>query len=83
VARVIEVWYLEGFFAYSRHYWKPFFAGTCAVVGLAVAGWILSGYTVLVVGSGVGAGAFLAGLYASRLEEIDWTLVRTYFDGFR
>ena len=73
VLRVIEVWYLEGLFPYSRKYYKPIVAGL--VAGAAMIGWEafapLSGFVFLVVGGIVGTIAFCLTLFVTGIEPED------------
>lgn len=71
VLRVVEIWYTEGLFPYSRQYWKPVTAG---VGGAAVmVGWqlVLDGYLLLAMGGATGFLTFAALLYALGVEESD------------
>ena len=78
VARVLEVWYFEGYVPYSRRVWKPAFAAACATVALVGARQFLSGYTLLVAGSALGVLVFLAVLWLFGLESEDRKLLSLY-----
>lgn len=78
VARVCEVWYIEGYLAYSRQLWKPLFAAGCATAALLAADRLLSGYALLLAGSTFGVGVFLAVLYSFGLEEEERLLIEAY-----
>ncbi|WP_227379169.1 flippase [Haladaptatus halobius] len=71
LVRVVEVWYTEHLFPYSRRFVKPIVAGLGT--GLIMYGLrsVLSGYPLLVVGGGVGFCAFGALLLAAGIEEED------------
>ncbi len=71
VVRVVEVGYTEGIIPYSRKYWKPLVAGGGSI--LVMAGWkfLLTGYTVLIVGTATGLFAFAGALVLFGLEDED------------
>lgn len=68
-ARIVEVWYLEGFFPYNRSFAKPVVAGFAASVAMYALKIPLSQYALLVVGGIVGAAVFLGTLYLLGIEE--------------
>jgi O-antigen/teichoic acid export membrane protein len=75
LARVGEVWYLEGFSPYDRTFLKPLVAGALAgavMFGLTA---LLQGYVLLVVGGCLGAATFLTTLVALGIEEGDVALL--------
>ncbi len=80
VVRVVEVWYLEGLFAYSRALWKPLAAATVAATTMVGVELYLDGYVLLVVGSAAGSLAFLACLYQFGLAERDVELAGDYLE---
>ncbi len=79
VVRVVEVWYLEGLFAYSRALWKPFVAAGVAVVAMVVPSPLLSGLPLVIVGGVVCVVVFGLALYALGIEEHDRRLADEYF----
>lgn len=80
VVRVLEVWYLEGLFAYSVELWKPLAAACVAAAVMYLVGLYLSGFPVVIVGSGAGVVAFLGALYWFGLEERDRELAGNYLE---
>jgi O-antigen/teichoic acid export membrane protein len=69
VARVLQIWYLEGFFPYDLSYAKPLLAGAVSAGLMASVSVFASGYVLIVVGGALGAGGFAAALAAFGLEE--------------
>lgn len=71
VVRVVEVWYLEGFSPYSKRFWKPVTAGLVSGAVMLGVGRVLSGYTLLVLGTIAGGVVFLLLLFAFGIERDD------------
>lgn len=82
IVRVIEVWYFEGLFAYSRKLWKPLTAAVVALFVMYVVGLQLDGFVLLVAGSGVGVVAFFGCLYGLGLENQDVETANEYLGIF-
>lgn len=78
LARVLEVWYLEDLFAYSRKLWKPLAAGGVSAAVMVLARSHLSGLPLVVGGSAAGGLAFLVVLYATGIERRDREFVVEY-----
>jgi O-antigen/teichoic acid export membrane protein len=76
VARVLQVWYLEGFFPYDLSYGKPLLAGAVSAGLMASVSVFASGYVLIVVGGALGAGGFAAALAAFGLEEEEKDILR-------
>jgi O-antigen/teichoic acid export membrane protein len=74
--RVVEIYYLEGYFPYTRQYLKPVVAGIVAGPAMLVLTTVLDGLVLLFVGGFVGTTAFFAVLYLLGLEERDRELLR-------
>lgn len=83
VVRLLEVWYLEGLFAYTRRLWKPVVAAACATSVMLVGGTLLSGPVVLVGGGGLGGLTYAALIYGLGIEQQDRRLARNYLAQFR
>lgn len=71
LVRLIEVRTLEGYQPYTSHYHKPIIAGAAATGVMSLTHQILSGISVLVVGSTLGVIIYLLGLYLLGIEEQD------------
>jgi len=71
VLRVVEVWCTERLFPYSWKFWKPTGAGIGA--GLVMAGCQLfaTDFTLLIIGGGSGALAYVGILYMLGIEDND------------
>ncbi|MDQ2051397.1 flippase [Natronolimnohabitans sp. A-GB9] len=78
--RVVEVWYLEGLFAYSTELWKPLVAGAVAAALMSFVGLYVGGLPLVIVGSSIGVSAFLATLYWFGLDERDRELAGDYIN---
>ena len=76
VARVLQIWYLEGFFPYDQSYAKPLLAGAVSASVMASVPVFASGYVLIVVGGVLGAGGFAAALAAFGLEEEEEDILR-------
>jgi O-antigen/teichoic acid export membrane protein len=76
VARVLQIWYLEGFFPYDLSYAKPLLAGAVSAGVMASVSGFASGYVLIVVGGVLGAGGFAAALAAFGLEEEEKDILR-------
>jgi len=74
--RVVEIYYLEGYFPYTRQYLKPVVAGIFAAPTMLGLTSVLEGLTLLFVGGFVGAAVFFAVLYLLGLEDRDRELLR-------
>lgn len=81
VLRVLEVWYLEGLFAYSRRLWKPLVAGGVAGLLMVGTGHYLEGIVVLFVGGSLGACGYLLALYLLGIEQRDREFATAYVGG--
>ncbi|MFB6146956.1 MAG: flippase [Halobacteriaceae archaeon] len=75
VARVTQLRYVEGLFAFDRTFLKPVAAGLALVGTLLVADAALEGPRLLVAGSLAGAVVYLAALYALGVEPADRALL--------
>ena len=80
VVRVLEVWYLEGLFAYSLTLWKPLVAAAIAAVVMFLVGQYLEGLPLVAVGSVAGVSAFLGSLFQFGLDELDRELAADYLE---
>lgn len=78
IARVIEVWYLEGLFPYSVKLWKPLVAAVAPVAVMVGMQSYLSGLPLLVTGGFVGSTAYLGALYLLGIEEKDGEFIAEY-----
>lgn len=72
LARVVEIWYTERLFPYSRRFVKPIVAGIGT--GLVMYGlrFLFSGYPLLVVGGGIGGCVFTLLLLTAGIEQEDY-----------
>lgn len=80
VLRVVQVWYLEGLFAYSTTLWKPLAAASLAAAVMWVIGLYVDGIPLVVVGSVAGVVAYFVSLYRLGLDERDRELAGEYLD---
>lgn len=76
--RVLQVWYLEGLFAYSLEIWKPIAAAAVASVVMYSLHLSLDGFVLAMVGGALGVGAFLATLYMLGIDEEDRRIADEY-----
>lgn len=75
VARVFQVFYLEGVHPYSRKFLKPILAGAIVAVVMYVLSMVFDRYALLVVGGGLGALSYAGVLYAIGIEQEDREMV--------
>jgi O-antigen/teichoic acid export membrane protein len=75
--RVVEIWYLEGFFPYDRTYLKPVFGGAVAGIVMVMVSITLSGFAALVIGGVLGVFGFASILAALGVERAEKELFRT------
>jgi len=75
--RVIEIWYLEGFFPYDRTYLKPIFGGIVAGIMMVTVSIPLSGFAALVTGGVIGTIGFAFVIVALGVEPAEKELFRT------
>lgn len=71
ILRVVEVWYVEDLYPYSKSFWKPLVAGIVSgaiMIGLSGS---LSGYYLLVGGGSIGGLFFLVSLFVLGFEQRD------------
>jgi O-antigen/teichoic acid export membrane protein len=73
--RIVEIYYLEGYFPYTRSFYKPVVAGVCATAAMLGVSPIVNGLILLVVGSATGGTVFFGVLYALGLSEQDRELL--------
>lgn len=78
VARVVEVWYLVGLFAYTRRLWKPVVASVAATAALLGAKSVVSGVALLLVGGTLGLATFGVVLVAVGIDERDREFASRY-----
>ncbi|NUB92467.1 oligosaccharide flippase family protein [Haloterrigena sp. SYSU A558-1] len=78
VVRVLEVWYLEGLFAYSPALWKPCVATAVSAAVMYGLRLYLDGPVVVFVGGAAGTAAFLGTLYLLGLDEQDIQIADEY-----
>lgn len=76
VARLLEIWYLEGLFPYSSAYLKPVVAVGGAGAVMYGVGLYVSGPALLVAGGAAGLAVYLAGLYLLGIEAEDRAFLR-------
>ncbi|WP_440764670.1 oligosaccharide flippase family protein [Natronorubrum sp. DTA7] len=76
--RVVQVWYLEGLFAYSLEIWKPFVAAGVASATMYGLQLYLDGLVVAIVGGAVGTVAFLGTLYLLGIDDEDREIADEY-----
>jgi len=73
--RIVEIYYLEGYFPYTRNFYKPIIAGICAVATMLGISPVLDGLALLIVGSVTGSVVFFSVLYALGLSAQDRELL--------
>lgn len=78
VTRVIEVWYFEGLFAYSRRLWKPLTAGCVGVGVMGAVALLFSGLPAAIAGGAAGAAVYALCLYALGIEQVDRDLAEQF-----
>ncbi|MFP8890216.1 flippase [Natrialbaceae archaeon A-CW2] len=71
IARLVEIWYLEGLFPYTRAYLKPIFAGIGTAAAMYGVGFYLSGTAVVLLGGVIGLATYVALLYVLGVEQED------------
>jgi O-antigen/teichoic acid export membrane protein len=75
--RVVEIWYLEGFFPYDRTYLKAVVGGAVAGIVMVMVSITLSGFAALVIGGVLGVFGFAFILAALGVERAEKELFRT------
>lgn len=83
IARVVEVWYLEGLFPYSVNLWKPVVAAPLAFVAMEALKSYLSGLPLIVAGGALGVTVYLGILYLVGIEEKDKEFIVDYVAKFQ
>lgn len=78
VARVVEVWYLEGLFAYTRRLWKPVVAIAIATVAMLAIRDVVSGMVALLGGGAIGVLVYAAVLLALGIDDRDREVANRY-----
>lgn len=81
--RLGQLWYLEGLQPYDAKFLKPLGAGLVMAVVLSLLKPILSGVTLLVVGSAFGMFAFLVTLSILGIERRDKLVYRSLYRDYR
>lgn len=76
VARLLEIWYLEGLFPYSRSFLKPIFAGVGAGGAMYGVSLYASGFAAVVGGCVVGVVSYAGLLAALGVEQEDKEFLR-------
>lgn len=71
VARLVEIWYLEGLFPYTIGFVKPVIAGAGTAAVMAGAGLVLSGGPLIAAGSVLGILTYAALIWALGIERED------------
>jgi len=78
VIRVIEVWYLEGFFPYSSAFMKPLAVSAAATSVMLLIGMFLDGLVLLLIGSGIGTAVYVGLAYLIVLDDRDKRVARDF-----
>lgn len=78
VARLLEVWYIEGLFPYSKRLWKPLVAASVSAVAMYASTFLLSGLVLVFIGGAFGALVYAALLYLFGIEPRDRQLANNY-----
>lgn len=81
VLRVAELWYLEGIVPFTRSFLKPIAAGAATAATLAAAAHLLSGPTLLALGSATGVCVFAGILVLAGIEADDRALIDAVVSG--
>jgi len=81
--RIVEIYYLESYFPYTRNFYKPVVAGVCATAAMLSLSPLLEGLILLVVGSITGGVVFFGSLYALGLSAQDRELLERGVAAFR
>ena len=78
VTRVLEVWYLEDLFAYTRLLWKPCFAIVVATAAMLACRPLASGLVLLLGGGFVGVLVYAGVLLALGIDDRDREVASRY-----
>ncbi len=74
LAKVTEVWYLEGLHPYSWAFRKPIVAAVVAAAGMLATEAVLTGIPAMITGTVVGVGLYGLSLWLAGVEAIDYRL---------
>lgn len=69
ITRIFGVWYFEGFFPYTKTYYKPITASIIAGLTMLGISNVLGGYRLIIVGFITGGTCFIGSLYYLGFEE--------------